>query len=429
MVRLRQGLRAFAVISSRRLSPATDKPSRDELVRQAQRCRQILKRSIVDFYLPGCIDRSHGGYLENLRGNEFVLTGEKTLIMQARQLWFFSTLVCEDLEASAALAAARTGAEFLQGHMLDRQNGGYFAKVSDNGCLIDGRKDTYSNAFALYGLVAFYRATGDEQILSAARRLFQLLEQHAHDQRHGGYLEAFTEEWCPITDQDSLVGPADMKTHNAHLHVLEAVAALYEVAPDPVIRERMTELIIINSSTLRDPDYGCSIAVCHPDWRVDRSLRNVGASYGHDLECVWIVLDALRAMAMPPSLLRGWAEVLCDYALRFGFDRTHGGFFYSGPLGRRADDTDKEWWVQAEALVGLLEMYKLTRRAVYYSAFRSTLDFVEHHQVAGEGSWWATCTADGTPKTTQRSSRWQGAYHNGRSMLRCAKLLDELALG
>jgi mannobiose 2-epimerase len=415
--------------SSRSLSSTEDVPSRDELVRQAQRCRQILKRSIVDLYLPGCIDRDHGGYLESLRGNQFVPTGEKSLIMQARQLWFFSALVCEELEGGAALAAARTGAEFLQGRMLDRQNGGYFAKVSDNGRPIDRRKDTYSNAFALYGLVAFYRATSDEQVLAAARRLFQMLEQHAHDQRHGGYLESFTDEWCPITDQDSLVGPAGMKTHNTHLHMLEAVAAMYEVAPDPLIRERLTELIVINSSTLRDPKHDCSVVVCHPDWRADRSLRNVGASYGHDLECVWIALNALRAMAMPPSLLRGWAEALYDYVLRFGFDRMHGGFFNSGPLGQRADNTDKEWWVQAEALVGLLEMYKMTRKPAYYSAFRSTLDFVENHQVAGEGSWWATCTADGVPKGTQRSSMWQGAYHNGRSMLRSAKLLEELALG
>jgi len=59
--------------------------------------------------------------------------------------------------------------------------------------------------------------------------------------------------------------------------------------------------------------------------------------------------------------------------------------------------------------------------------FCQTLDFVEKHQVAKEGSWWATCRADGSPQGDQRSGPWQGAYHNGRSMILCEKLLKELA--
>ena len=75
----------------------------------------------------------------------------------------------------------------------------------------------------------------------------------------------------------------------------------------------------------------------------------------------------------------------------------------------------------------MLEMYRLTGKQEYYDVFRQTLDFVEKHQVAREGSWWATRTADGSPKGDSRSSMWQGAYHNGRSMLLCARLLEELA--
>jgi mannobiose 2-epimerase len=164
-----------------------------------------------------------------------------------------------------------------------------------------------------------------------------------------------------------------------------------------------------------------------PDWRPIETPRNLRASYGHDVECAWLCLDAARALGHPPALLRGWAEGLVGYSLRHGYDRTHGGFFYTGPLGKDADDTRKEWWVQAEALVSMLELYRLTGRREYYDAFAQTLDFVEKHQVAREGSWWATRRADGSPAGTSRTSMWQGAYHNGRSMLYCARLLDELA--
>jgi mannobiose 2-epimerase len=113
--------------------------------------------------------------------------------------------------------------------------------------------------------------------------------------------------------------------------------------------------------------------------------------------------------------------------MKFGYDREHGGFYYTGPLGQPASDTKKEWWVQAEALVSMLDMYRLTGKADYYEAFRQTLDFVEKHQVAAMGGWWATRAADGAPRGGDRSSPWQGAYHSGRAMLRSAKLLEELA--
>ena len=78
------------------------------------RCRQILKTSLVDFYLPACVDPVNGGYLEALRGGKFAPTGEKFLTQQGRQLWFFSTLAREGIhlygeearEPSAAATAA-----------------------------------------------------------------------------------------------------------------------------------------------------------------------------------------------------------------------------------------------------------------------------------------------------------------------------------
>ena len=96
-------------------------------------------------------------------------------------------------------------------------------------------------------------------------------------------------------------------------------------------------------------------------------------------------------------------------------------------LGRLPERVDVDSRVEAEALVSMIELYRLTGKDEYYAAFAQTLDFVEKFQVAREGSWWATRNADGSPKVNQRSSPWQGAYHNGRAMLLSAKLLEELA--
>jgi mannobiose 2-epimerase len=186
-------------------------------------------------------------------------------------------------------------------------------------------------------------------------------------------------------------------------------------------------MITINTQTVRHPEHFCNVDGWQANWRIIETPANLRASYGHDVECAWLTLDAARAIGMPEALLRGWVESLCGYSLRFGYDRTHGGFFYTGPLGRQADDTRKEWWVQAEALVSMLELYRLTGKTEYLDVFRQTLDFVERHQVAGEGGWWATRRADGSTQSDQRSSPWHGSYHSGRAMLLSAQILESLA--
>jgi mannobiose 2-epimerase len=408
---------------------ADSPPSREPLREQARRCRDILNKSLVDFYLPACVDRTDGGYFESLRDGKFAPTGEKFLVLQARQLWFFSTLAREGIRRQDALAAAKSGFEFLENRMRDRKNGGYYAKVTDAGEAKDPRKHVYLNVFALYGLVAYHRATGSSQALTAAKDLFRILEEKTHDRLNGGYEEFFTAGWRPITDskEPGYVGAIGTKTYNTHLHVLEALTDLHRVWPDPLVRQRLAELIVVNTRTVHHPDYNCNIDGWRPNWRMIEEAANLRASYGHDVECVWLTLDASRELGMSPRLLRSWAEGLFTYSLKYGYDRRNGGFFYTGPLGRPAEDTRKEWWVQAEALVSMLEMYRLTGKPEYYDIFCQTLDFVAKHQVAESGGWWATRAADGSPQGETRSSPWQGAYHSGRAMILCAKLLDELA--
>ncbi len=406
-------------------------PTQEALTNQAARCRRLLKSSVIDFYLPRCLDTQNGGYLESLKGEAFAPTGEKFLTLQARQLWTFSTLAAEGIETEAALKAAKSGFEFLEKHFHDTQRGGYFAKVSDAGKPVDRRKHAYLNSFALYGLVAYHRATGDPRALKAARDLFKVFETRFHDARHGGYNEFFHDDWTPVIDpsESKYVGDLGTKTYNTHLHLLESFAELYRSWPDPLLARRLHELITINTSSVLDPGHHCNLDGWHPDWTRVESPQNLRASYGHDVECAWLVLDAAATVGMPPRTLRSWAQSLVDYSLDHGYDRAAGGFFYTGPLGGMANDTRKEWWVEAEALVGTLTLYQATHDPKYYEAFRGTLDFIERHQVAEGGSWWATLAADGTRgPNPSRTSMWQGAYHNGRALLFSARLLEVLSL-
>ena len=411
-------------------SEAAVVPSHDVFVLQAARCRRLLKSSVVDFYLPHCVDTKNGGYLEEMKEGRFVSSDQKFLTLQARQLWSFSVLAGEDAALRAtALAAAQSGFEFIEGKMRDAQGGGYFAKVSDVGKPIDDRKHAYLNSFALYGLAAYHRATGDPRALKAAQELFQVFETRFRDERNGGYHEFFHRDWTPVVDEKEsrYVGVIGTKTYNTHLHLLESFAELYRVWPDAWVARRVQELILINTSTLMDPKHHCNVDGWWPDWRRVETPENLRASYGHDVECAWLVIDAADAVGLSRRPLVTWASSLIGYSLAHGYDREHGGFFYSGPLGGDALDTRKEWWVEAEALVGLLTLYRETRQPEYFARFQETLDFIERHHIAKEGGWWATLKADGSATSSRsRSSMWQGAYHSGRALLSSAKILEKL---
>lgn len=405
-------------------------PSKERMLALAAECRAALGKSLIDFYLPGCVDRDLGGYKEYLKDGVFVNQGEKFLVLQARHLWLFSTLAGRGIETNRTLGAAQAGFEFLEGKMRDREHGGYFSKVTDAGEAKDARKHAYLNAFAIYALTAHHQATGSQLALSRARELFQLLEKRAHDPRHGGYHEWFRRDWTLIQDpaEPSFVGAAGRKTFNTHLHLLEAFAALHRAWPDPLLRKRLHELIVILTSTILQHSHGASVDAFTPDWSPVMEARNLRASYGHDIEAVWLTLDAADAIGLPRAPLRNWAETLAANCLANGSDAKHGGFYEGGPLGKPADALNKTWWVQNEAAVGLLELFRLTGDPKYYAAFEKTLRFQLDHHIASEGGWWATRAADGSPtRDTTRTGPWQGGYHAGRALLLCADWLEAMA--
>jgi mannose/cellobiose epimerase-like protein (N-acyl-D-glucosamine 2-epimerase family) len=73
-------------------SPAAD-DSAAKMREQAAQSRELLKTSLVDSYLPSCVDEKNGRYMENLDAQgKFTLTGEKFLTLQGRHVWFFSTV-------------------------------------------------------------------------------------------------------------------------------------------------------------------------------------------------------------------------------------------------------------------------------------------------------------------------------------------------
>ena len=147
-------------------------------------------------------------------------------------------------------------------------------------------------------------------------------------------------------------------------------------------------------------------------------------SYGHDLENIWLLIEACDAAVIANGPLLDLYRTLFNYALRHGFDKIRGGFYDTGPFNLPADRRSKVWWVQAEALVSSLQMYRLTREEAYYHCFSQTLDWIVNNQADWEhGDWYAQVEENGKP-WGDKAGAWKSPYHNGRAMIHCLELLS-----
>jgi mannobiose 2-epimerase len=188
-----------------------------------------LSQAVIAFWYPKSIDREDGGYLIDFDAHgAFKGEGPKMIVTQARMLWLSSRLIRERRGGDQMREAARQGYRFLMDHMWDREHGGFYWEVDRAGRrVVAPHKHLYGQAFGLYALSEYVRATGDAQALADARRLFDLIESKAHDATYGGYVEFLASDWGPAPPgvQPYLGVPTGVKTMNTHLHLMEALAA------------------------------------------------------------------------------------------------------------------------------------------------------------------------------------------------------------
>jgi len=109
-------------------------------------------------------------------------------------LWFFSRLY-NQLRKEEFIEFADHAYEFLTDKLLDKENGGFFWVVDYKGDPLDKRKHLYGQAFALYGLSEYYKATKKKESLELSLELYKTIEERGKD--NIGYNEEFDRKMDP----------------------------------------------------------------------------------------------------------------------------------------------------------------------------------------------------------------------------------------
>ena len=401
------------------------------LLRSRTALERLLIANILPFWYPQVLDIEEGGYrLNHDPQGRWRGRANKNLVAQARTTWFFARLFTSRYGEREHLQAARHGYEFLRDKMWDQRFGGFYWEVDPSGDIAATKphKHLYGQAFALYALSEYARASGDSSATELARKLFGLLESNAHDRQYGGYQEFFRRDWGPVpVDIRSYMNTApSIKLMNTHIHLMEGITTYYLLTKDLVARERLIELIFVQSNAVVRKGLGACTDAYQRDWTPLQGDRYARVSYGHDIQNVWLLIEACRAAGVSNGPLLDLYRTIFAYALQYGFDEKQGGFYYMGPFDASADRRDKVWWVQAEGLISALYMYLLFREAVYFECFSQILSWIVKYQADWEhGEWHAQIHENGKPKG-DKADPWKCPYHTGRAILQCLQLLSSI---
>ena len=396
------------------------KPSdgRVDMDNMVSEIRAELKDHILPFWMRLRDDRQ-GGYIGWV---DYDLTphpeADKGCILNSRILWFFSECFLEWKE-DRLLKEADHAYEMLC-RMTDEKNGGVYWAMHADGSVSDGTKHTYNQAFAIYALAAYYRASGKKEALDRAFSLFDLVESRCRDAE--GYLEAFTADWQPESNEKlSENGVMAGRTMNTLLHVLEGYTGLYEAKADPRVREKLYFILDTLEKHIWNPEKRRQEVFFDKDYHSLIDLH----SFGHDIETSWLADHTLTVLGDDSltARIRPILLAMADHTLNCAFT-DHG---FANESERGVVNQNRIWWVQAEALLGFLNAWQRTNERRYYDAmltqWRFIRDHVSDHRPGGEWYWYVN--EDGTPGHKPIVEPWKCPYHNGRMALTVLRRLGK----
>ena len=387
--------------------------------------QDVLENNILRFWLDQMQDTEHGGFYGQMTGRgQLVKTADKGAILSARILWSFSAAY-RVLHKPEYLDAATRMKDYILEHFYDKEYGGTYWSTDYLGQAKDTKKQFYAIGFMIYGLSEYARATGDREALDYAIQLYECIEEQASDPQWGGYIEACTREWGTIADMRLSDLDANYpKSQNTHLHIIEPYTNLLRclkelhAAESSIfnLQSSIFNLINIFTDRILNPETHHLDLFFEMDW-----TRGAGRleSYGHDIECSWLMHEAALVLGDKKIIEKVEPVVLAVAKASEKGLQPDGSMIHEANLDTGYVDDDLHWWVQAENVVGWLNIYqhfgdeKALQRAVAGWEYikRNLIDY-EH------GEWFWSRRKDGTLNLDgDHAGFWKCPYHNSRMCL------------
>jgi mannobiose 2-epimerase len=384
-----------------------------------------LKDNILLWWMKYSPDQEHGGFHGHIdHQNQAVKGAGKGAVLNARILWTFSAAyrLYPDQDY---LSMAERAYKFILDNFLDKDFGGVYWELDEQGGILSSRKQIYAIAFTIYALSEYHMACGDPQAKDLAIACFEDIEFYAFDPINKGYTEALSRDWEELDDlRLSEKDQNECFTMNTHLHILEAYGNLYRIWEDPALAKAIKNLIQLFLEKFIDPKNERLRLFFDENWNSKSTL----VSFGHDIECSWLLHEAAEILGKE-ELVNASADLAVKMARKTfeGLDED-GGLYYEYMPDTSKLDTDKHWWPQAEAMVGYFNAYWISGDPEFLQRSRESWTFI-HNYICDwiDQEWFWSVDKEGIPQTEkEKGGFWKCPYHNGRACLEIIHRIDQV---
>ncbi len=406
-----------------------------------------LFNELLPFWETHGVDEEYGGFLTYFdRNGRPTGQTDKTLVCQTRMIFTYSSAHRANLGNGKYLSIAQQGFEFLKKYFWDEEYKGWFWITKKNGEPLDTSKIMYGQSFAIYSLSEYAMASGDREALEFAEETWKVIKYQAVDIAHGGFGEFFERDWKP---KPPGVYGGDRKSFDVHMHLMEAFTNLYEATGSIKHKQDTLNIVKLIFDKMVHPEYGTGIAQFSFDWKPLRAIifKNVwgsdrdvddpegrplnNTSFGHNVEFCWLLKHTLDILGEDVEPYKEKMKKMYDHCIKYGIDWEKGGVFCEGPHDGPARERNKEFWQQAETMVGMLDAYLLFGDEKYFDAYenvhRFVMDYVINH---GVGEWFPLLDENNNVVWDYMAHAWKINYHTVRASIqserRLAKILAQL---
>lgn len=373
---------------------------------------QNMTENILPYWMGKMVDDEHGGFYGRRDGNDnLVPDAPKGAILNGRLLWTFSAayrITGRPVYHEIATRAKR----YILDYFYDKEIGGIYWSLNADGTPLDTKKQFYAIGFVIYGLSEYVRATGDDEALQYAKRLFNDIETHSRDRKRGGYIEACTREWGEIADMRLSDKDAnEKKTMNTHLHIIEPYTNLYRVWKDDGLREAIVSLLDIFMDVMEDKDNHHLGLFFDEDW----NRHDAEQSFGHDIEASWLLMET--ALVLGDDKI---TEKTLSHTRKIAYAALQGrctdGSMVYERHGNGSYDNEKHWWVQAENVIGQVYLHKYHGDSKALEKAIESWNYIKENLVDYQGGeWhWSRKPDRSVNRDDDKAGFWKCPYHNSR---------------
>jgi len=362
-----------------------------------------MREQALPLWATSGFDAEAGRFEEGLTfGREPRLRVPIRLLVQARQIYVYALAERRQWHPGSKELVERAFAATKRDYFRPDGRDGWAFSIDRDGGVVDGTRDLYAHAFVLLAVASYVQATGRQEGLDVARDTLTFLDREMTAPLGGGYLETL-----PVRE-----GP---RRQNPHMHLFEAMLALWECSGDRMFLERSGQLFDLFLAKFFQDRQG--VILEYFDSALS-PLAGAGAAVepGHHFEWCWLLRRYETASG--DGRVGSIVDRLYEHAGRSGFD----------PDGLLVDEVrpdgvvakaSRRLWPMTEAIKSDLAEARRGRMGARERAVASTEALHRRFlDPAPEGGWVDRLDPEGAPL---------GDFMPATSLYHLAGAIDELA--